>query len=95
MVVHKDPIYLRTSKLQNHKHFPKKKTYQLGWRTNRILSDQPSLTTTKNGHARGPTALSPAPNCGYYAMLFTKVQTYHELPRGMQRIRGPLILEIT
>ncbi|KAK2570719.1 hypothetical protein P5673_004409 [Acropora cervicornis] len=45
---------------------------QLGWRTNRILSDEPSLTTTKNGHARGPTALSPAPNCAYYAMLFTK-----------------------
>ena len=30
------------------------------------------LTTTKNGHARGPTALSPAPNCACYAMLFTK-----------------------
>ena len=29
------------------------------------------------------------------SVLHTKVQTYHELPRGMQRIRGPFILEIT
>ena len=31
-----------------------------------------SLITTKNGHVRGPIALSPAPNCAYYATLFTK-----------------------
>ena len=31
-----------------------------------------SHNNTKNGHARGPTALSLAPNCAYYEMLFTK-----------------------
>ena len=26
------------------------------------------------------------------SVLHTKVQTYHQLPRGMQRIRGPFII---
>ena len=30
------------------------------------------LQRTRNGYARGPTAPSPAPNCAYYATLFTK-----------------------
>ena len=68
----KIPYFSRTSRLQNHKHFPKRGHTRTGSRTNHTLSDELSLTTTKNGHARGPTALSLAPNCAYYEMLFTK-----------------------
>ena len=52
--------------------FSEKRVYQYGSRTNHAPSDELSLRTTRNGHARGPTALSPTPNCAYYATLFTK-----------------------
>jgi len=49
-----------------------KRVYQYGSRTSHTSSDELSLTTTRNGHVQGPTALSPAANCAYYATLFTK-----------------------
>ena len=50
----------------------RKEGYQCGSRTSHTPSDEPSLRTTRNGHARGPTVLSPTPICAYYATLFTK-----------------------
>ena len=36
----------------------------------------------------------PRKSTSVRSVLHTKLQTYHQLPRGMQRIRGPFVLKI-
>ena len=68
---------LKTSELNTPDAFSERLNYRITsiFRTKIIHPQTSSLSQQhwRNGHARGPTALSPAPTCAYYAMLFTEI----------------------